>query len=79
MSIYAVARKYGIYPNQLFRWLKLVDEGSLSPISVDEGVVPASEVKELRKESREVERLLGRKTMEVEILKNAVQIDREKN
>ena len=58
--------------------LKLVGEGALSAISVDEGVVPASEVKELRKEIRELERLLGRKTMEVEILKDAVHIDREK-
>ena len=78
MSISSVARKYGIHPNQLFRWRKLVDEGALSAVGADEGVVPASEVKELKKQIRELERLLGRKTMEVEILKEAVWIAREK-
>ena len=78
MSISAVARKYGIHPNQIFRCRKLVDEGALSAVGADEGVVPASEVKELKKQIRELERLLGRKTMEVEILKEAVRIAREK-
>jgi transposase len=38
----------------------------------------SSEVKELRTQVRELERLLGRKTMEVEILKDAIRIAREK-
>jgi transposase len=47
-------------------------------VGADEGVVAASEVKELKRQIREMERLLGRKTMEVEILKEAVRIAREK-
>jgi transposase len=78
MSISAVARKYGIHPNQLFRWRKLAEEGALSAVGADEGVVPASEVKELKRHIRKLERLLGKKTMEVEILKEAVRIAREK-
>jgi transposase len=42
-------------------------------------VAPVSEVKELRSRIRALERLLGRKTMEVEILKDAIRIAREKN
>ena len=79
MSIAAVSRKYGIHANQLFRWRKLVEEGALSAVGADESVVPASEVRDLKKQIRELERLLGRKTMEVEILKEAVRIGREKN
>jgi transposase len=41
-------------------------------------VVPLSEVKELRTQVRELQRLLGKKTMEVEILRDAIRIDREK-
>ncbi len=41
-------------------------------------MVPLSEVKELQAKVRELERLLGRKTMEVEILKDAIRIAREK-
>lgn len=78
MSLSAVARKYEIHPNQLFRWRKLMQEGALSAVRADEAVVPVSEVKELRSQVRELERLLGRKTMEVEILKDAVRIAREK-
>ena len=78
MSISAVARKYGIHPNQLFRWRRLSEEGALSAVGADEGVVPASEARELKNQIRALERLLGRKTMEVEILKEAVRIGREK-
>lgn len=78
MSISAVARKYGIHPNQIFRWRKLVNEGAFTAIHAGEEVVPLSEMKELRAHVRELERLLGKKTMEVEILKDAIRIAREK-
>jgi len=78
MSVSAVARKYGIHPNQLFRWRRLMHEGALSAVKAGEQVVPASEVKVLKSKVRELERLLGRKTMEVEILKEAIEIAREK-
>jgi transposase len=78
MSISAVARKYGIHPNQIFRWRKLVQEGAFTAIRAGEEVVPLSEMKELRAHVRELERLLGKKTMEVEILKDAIRIAREK-
>jgi transposase len=78
MSISAVARKYGIHPNQIFRWRKLVQEGAFTAIRAGEEVVPLSEMKELRAHVRELERLLGKKTMEVEILRDAIRIAREK-
>lgn len=78
MSISAVARKYDLHPNQLFTWRRLMQEGALSAVKAGEAVVPISEAKELRSRIRELERLLGRKTMEVEILKDAVRIAREK-
>jgi len=78
MSVSAVARKYGIHPNQLFRWRRLMHEGALCAVRAGEEVVPATEVKALRARVRELERVLGRKTMEVEILKEAIAIAREK-
>jgi hypothetical protein len=38
-------------------------------VRADEDVVPASPVRELKAKVRELERLLGRKTMEAEILR----------
>lgn len=78
MSISSIARKYGIHPNQLFKWRKLMYAGALSAMRADEEVVPISEVKVLKAKVRELERLLGKKTMEVEILKDAIEIAREK-
>ena len=73
-SVSLVARQHGINPNQLFHWRKLYQDGSLSAVSAGEAVVPASELAEAAKQIRELQRLLGKKTMEVEILKEAVEI-----
>ena len=48
-----------------------MSEGGKEAVRVDEDVVAASEVRRLEERVRELERLLGRKTMEVEILKEA--------
>jgi transposase len=78
MNVSYVARKYGIAPNLLFRWRKLMSEGGKVAVQADEQVVSASEAKSLKKRVRELERILGKKTMEVEILKEALDIAREK-
>lgn len=77
-SISSVARKYEVHPNQLFKWRRFVHEGGLVAVGKEERVVPESEVKQLKAQIRELQRLLGKKTMEVEILKDAIEIAREK-
>ena len=47
-------------------------------VRADDDVVAASEVRRLEERVRELERLLGRKTMEVEILKEALDLARAK-
>ena len=78
MNVSYVARKYGIAPNLLFRWRKLMSDGGKVAVQADEQVVSVSEAKSLKKRVRELERILGKKTMEVEILKEALDIAREK-
>ena len=78
-SISSVARKYGIHPNQLFKWRKLVHQGALVAVRREEPVVPASEVKHLKAQIRELQSFLGKKTMEIEILKDAIEIAGENN
>ncbi len=53
-------------------------QGALVAAGSEESVVPLSEVRQLKAHIRELERLLGKKTMEVEILKDAIRIAREK-
>ena len=74
-----MARNYGVHPNQLFRWRRLIYEGALQAARSEEPLVPLSEVRNLRKQVRDLQRLLGKKTMDVEILRDALEIAREKN
>ncbi len=54
-------------------------EGGLQAVRANDDVVPASRVRELEAKVRELERLLGRKTMETEILREALEQTRPKN
>ncbi len=73
-TVSMVARLHGVNPNQLFHWRKLYQDGSLSAVSAGEEVVPASELSDALKQIRELQRLLGKKTMENEILREAVEV-----
>src|SRR3954469_14367652 len=64
MSVSFVARRAGIAPSQLFTWKRRMLEGGQAAGEADEDVVGASQVRDLEKRVRELERLLGRKTME---------------
>lgn len=78
MSVSLVARRHGVNPNQLFQWRKLEKAGALTAVGAGEQVVPAGELDAARRRIAELERLLGRKTMENEILKEAVEVARER-
>ena len=72
MSVSFVARRAGIAPSQLFAWKRRMLEGGQAAVEADEDVGGASQVRDLEKRVRELERLLGRKTMENEILKESL-------
>lgn len=73
-----IARKHDIPPSQLFYWRKMMESGALTSIKSEEEVVPVSEVNELKKRIKLLERVLGQKTLDNEILREAVKIGREK-
>ncbi|APR95218.1 hypothetical protein PATSB16_18780 [Pandoraea thiooxydans] len=78
MSVSLVARRHGISASQLFNWRKLEREGALVAVHAGESVVPASELAAARAQIAQLQRMLGKKTMEAEILREAVEIAREK-
>jgi len=78
MSVSAVARKHGIPPSQVFYWRRRMEEGALTGVGIDERLVAESELKKALDRIRRLERLLGQKTEEVECLKEAIKIAREK-
>ena len=58
-----VARRYGLSPSLLFTWKRRMLEGGREAVQANEDVVGTSKVRELEKRVRDLERLLGRKTM----------------
>ena len=69
MTVSLVARQHGVAPNQLFTWRRLVAHGGLTAAGSGEEVVPASDYRALQNQVCEPHRLLGKKTLEAEILK----------
>jgi transposase-like protein len=73
-SVSMVAHRHGVAPNQVFNWRRLYSEGALSAVGADEEVVPASEYRALQQQVRELQRLLGKKTLETDILCAALEL-----
>ena len=78
MSVSLVARQEGVSAGLLFQWRKLERQGALTAVSAGEAVVPASELAAARAEIAKLQRVLGKKTLENEILKEAVEYAAEK-
>lgn len=55
-----------------------MEQGELESMTSEEDVIAVSKMKEMQNRIKSLERILGRKTEEVEILKEAVRIAREK-
>lgn len=77
-SMGSVARRHGVAPSVLFRWRQLREQGALTGLKSGEELVPASELKQARAKIRELQRILGKKTEENEILNEALEIAVEK-
>ncbi|WP_156455598.1 IS3 family transposase [Sphingomonas sp. CCH5-D11] len=72
MSVSLVGRRHGISGSQIFTWRRLMAQGALTAATAGEEVVPASEYRALEAQVRELQRLLGKKALEIELLREAV-------
>lgn len=77
-SISVVARRNGVAPNLLYRWRRLMLEGGAVAVSEDDDVTSNRTVRQMEDRIRELERQLGRKTLEAEILREALDKSRSK-
>jgi transposase-like protein len=77
-SISVVARRNGVAPNLLCRWRCLMLTGGSVAVSEDDDVTANKVVRPLADRIRELERQLGRKTPEAEILREALDNSRSK-
>lgn len=77
-SISVVARRNGLAPNLLYRWRRLMLEGGSVAVTEDDDVTSNKVVRQMEDRIRELERQLGRKTLEAEILREALDKSRSK-
>ena len=79
MTVSYVARQHGISTSLLFHWRRRLAEGGKKAVRGDEEVVGSSKVNALEKRIRQLARVLGTKTRENEVLREAVKVAYEKN
>ena len=69
-----LSRELDISPSVIRTWKRFAESGATTAVQASEDVVPASQLREAYAKIRELERALGRKTMENEILRAAKEI-----
>lgn len=71
VTLAELTRELDVSPSVVRKWKRLVEQGSTAAMRANGDVVPAHRLREAEGRIRELERALGRKTMEVEILQAA--------
>lgn len=71
LTLAELTRELDVSPSVVRKWKRLVEQGSSVAMRANGDVVPAQRLREAEARIRELERALGRKTMEVEILQAA--------
>ena len=69
-----LSRELGISPSVLRNWMRLVEHGATAAVAAGEEVVPASRVRELEQQVKELQRLVGKQAMTIEILEAAREV-----
>src|SRR5215831_13341367 len=63
-----ISRELDVQPNVVRQWKRRFEAGAHTAVAANEDVVPASALREAHQRIRELERLVGKKQMEIEIL-----------
>jgi transposase len=71
LTVSELARELAVAPQLIKQWQRLSADGSAAAVTANEEVVPASELRVAQQRIRELERALGKKVMEIEILQAA--------
>lgn len=69
-----VSRELEIAPGVLRNWMRLVERGGRAAVEAGEEVVALSRVRELEKQVKDLQRLVGKQAMTIEILEAAREV-----
>ena len=70
-TVAELSRELDIAPSVIRNWARRSEAGATTAVAANDDVVPAGQLREAYARIRELERLLGRKQMEIEILEAA--------
>src|SRR5213593_1083150 len=73
-TVAELSRELDIAPSVIRNWKRFAEAGATTAVQASEDVVPASQLREAYAKIRELERALGRKTMQVEIPRAAQEV-----
>src|SRR5262245_52867174 len=73
-TIAEMSRELDIAPSVIRNWKRFAEAGATTAVQASGDVAPARQLREAYAKIRELERALGRKTMEIEILRAAQEI-----
>lgn len=71
VTLAELSRELTVSPSVVRRWQALREHGGRTAVAANGNVVPASELRAAQQRIKELERALGKKVMEVEILQAA--------
>lgn len=71
LTVAELARELAVAPQLVRQWQRLSLGGSTMAVTANEEVVPASELRAAQQRIRDLERALGKKVLEIEILQAA--------
>ena len=71
LTVAELARELAVSPQLIRQWQRLSTAGSTAAVTANEAVVPMSALRVAEQRIRELERALGKKVMEIEILQAA--------
>lgn len=66
-----LSRELEVQPSVLRNWMRLVERGGAAAVAAGEDVVPASRVRELEQQVKDLQRLVGKQAMTIEVLEAA--------
>src|SRR5260370_4992744 len=70
-TVAELSRELDIAPSVIRNWARRSEAGATTAVAANDDVVPASQLREASGRIRDLERLLGRKQMEIDILEAA--------
>ena len=73
-TVAELSRELDIAPSVIRNWARRSEAGATTAVAANDDVVPAGQLREAYARIRELERLLGRKQMEIEILEAAREV-----